>query len=382
MGAAGQLASEGLGPGGHPRPEGLRDAVTRLEAAEAIAHLGSWNWDIPTNVVNWSGELYRIYGLEPWSIPITYETFLRLLPEEERERVAGIIGACLETGEPAVFTHRYVMPDGEVHWQQGRAHPVMEGGRPVRMFGTCQDITERVRSEEALRQSLADARRLARENEALRGDVEAQLREVRASRARLVEAADAERRRLERDLHDGAQQRLTTLGLMLRAAQSQVGADLDPGLASVLSSAVEELQAGLADLRSLARGIHPVILTEEGLVPAVRSLAGRSPLPVRLLVQPMDRPSEPVEVAAYFIVSEALANALKHASASSISVSIERQDGVVVVEVADDGSGGAVVGTGSGLGGLANRVAALDGLFEVHSPAGGGTRLRAELPCR
>ena len=204
---------------------------------------------------------------------------------------------------------------------------------------------------------------------------------ARASRLRIVQAADDARRRLERDLHDGAQQRLTTVGLILRSAQAKPGAQADPEVARVLAQAIEELQAGLAELRALARGLHPAILSEEGLVPALRALTSRSPVPVKLRAPALGRLSRPVETTAYFVVSEALTNVVKHANASRVQVSVDRIDGVVIVEIADDGSGGAAIDAGSGLRGLSDRVAALDGRLAVDSPTRGGTRVRCELPC-
>lgn len=211
--------------------------------------------------------------------------------------------------------------------------------------------------------------------------IEALLGEVHASRARIVQAADDARRQLERDLHDGAQQRLTTVGLILRSAQAKPGAQGDPELTRVLDQAIEELRAGLAELRALARGIHPTLLSDEGLVPALRALTGRVPVRVELVAPALDRLSGPVETAAYFVVSEALTNVIKHANASRAQVTLERADGVLIVEVADDGYGGAAIDDGSGLRGLSDRVAALDGRLALDSPIRGGTRLRCELPC-
>jgi signal transduction histidine kinase/DNA-binding response OmpR family regulator len=224
-------------------------------------------------------------------------------------------------------------------------------------------------------------RQQVRQIDGLRAQLEAQLREVQASRSRIVQAADDARRRLERDLHDGAQQRLTTAGLMLRSAQARLGPGADPALARALEQAAGELRAGLGELRALARGLHPVILTDEGLVPALRALAGRSPVPVTVTAPPLGRLPGSAETAAYFIVSEALTNVTKHATAAAAQVTLEYADGTLIVTVTDDGAGGARLGAGSGLRGLADRVAALDGRLELDSPAGHGTRLRAELPC-
>jgi signal transduction histidine kinase len=223
------------------------------------------------------------------------------------------------------------------------------------------------------------AARLALENERLQAELRAQLVELRASRARIVSAGDEERRRLERDLHDGAQQRLLSLGLALQLIRDELGPEAN-GASELLSEADAELRAALDELRELAQGIHPAVLTEHGLGPALKTLAARSPLPVEITHVPDRRLPAPVEAAAYFVVSEALANVAKHARASGASVSIGSDDGSLVVEVEDDGVGGAQPRTGSGLAGLADRVHALDGWLTIESAAGCGTRLRAELP--
>ncbi len=213
----------------------------------------------------------------------------------------------------------------------------------------------------------------------LDAELRANLEELRASRARLVEAGDAERRRLERDLHDGAQSRLVGIAALL--AQVRRRTDTDPAAAVMLDRAQAELGTSLAELRELARGIHPAVLTERGLGPALSALATRAPVPVTIDADGGERLPGPVEIAAYFVVSEALANVAKYAQATEATVAIRRADGSVTVEVTDDGVGGADAGKGSGLRGLADRVAALDGTLFVESPAGRGTRLRVEIPC-
>src|SRR5581483_2902771 len=204
--------------------------------------------------------------------------------------------------------------------------------------------------------------------------------ELRASRSRLVAAADEERRRLERNLHDGAQQRLVSLSLALRLAQSK--ATEEPAAAAeIIADASDELAHALEELRELARGIHPAVLTDRGLTAALEGLAARSPLPIDLT--PIDRRlPEPIEAAAYYVVSESLANVVKHAGASSVDVRLSAVNGSLLVEVEDDGAGGADPTRGSGLRGLADRVAALDGELRIESPASGGTRVVAEIPVR
>ena len=218
---------------------------------------------------------------------------------------------------------------------------------------------------------------MALENERLQAELRAMVDELRASRTRLVEAADAERRRLERNLHDGAQQRLLALSFGLGLAETE---DDAAPLRAAVAEAKHELAVALEELRELARGIHPAILSERGLGAALESLAARSPVPASVDVR-VGRVAERVEVAAYYLVSEALANAVKHAQAGKLSITVLRTADLIVVEVADDGVGGATAGKGSGLRGLYDRVAALDGKLFVSSPPGGGTRVRAELPC-
>ena len=221
---------------------------------------------------------------------------------------------------------------------------------------------------------------LALENERLQAELRARLEDLRASRARVVHAADEARRRLERNLHDGAQQRLVALSLALRTAQSKLQGD--PGAADELMTvAADEAAGALEELRELARGLHPAILSDRGLGPAVEALAQRSPCPVALSSVPDERFPSDVETAAYYVVSEALANVAKYAQATAAEVRITRSNGFAVVEVRDDGVGGATVDGGSGLRGLADRVEALDGRLRVESGRGSGTRVIAEIPC-
>jgi signal transduction histidine kinase len=196
-----------------------------------------------------------------------------------------------------------------------------------------------------------------------------------------VEAGDAERRRLERNLHDGAQQRLVSIAVHLRLVEATFGAN--PARARHdLAEAREQLSQALVELRELARGIHPAILTDGGLAPALSALASRAPLPVEIMEVPNERLPEPVEAAAYYLVAETITNVAKHAHASHVAVSVRRDDGRVVVHVADDGVGGAEPVAGSGLRGLADRVEALHGRLRVDSPPGGGTRVEARIPLR
>ncbi len=240
---------------------------------------------------------------------------------------------------------------------------------------------EELRHEPELIRVTAAVASLALEHSRLQAEIEAQLEQVRASRARIVAAGDAARRRLERDLHDGAQQRLVTLALALGMARSRA-AGIDPGLESLLESATKEAREALVELRELARGIHPAVLTEIGLTGAIQALVERSMVAATIVAVPAGRFPGPIEATAYFVVSEALANVAKHAPAANARIEIRRLDGQIVVSVSDDGAGGARPDAGSGLRGLADRVASVGGALQIDSPAGGGTRLEAQIPCR
>jgi len=204
--------------------------------------------------------------------------------------------------------------------------------------------------------------------------------ELRSSRQRIVSAQDEERRRLERNLHDGAQQQLVTASLGLGVVRAKVRTGRSDGLDHELGEVASQLKAGLAELRTLARGLHPAVVTEAGLGAALESLADRSPIPVRVDAKIERRFPPAVEATGYYVVSEGLTNVAKHARASEGTVRAADEGDRLVLEVEDDGVGGADQGLGSGLRGLQDRVAALGGLLEVESRPGGGTLLRAELP--
>jgi signal transduction histidine kinase len=205
--------------------------------------------------------------------------------------------------------------------------------------------------------------------------------QLTASRARIVEAGVAERRRLERNLHDGAQQRLVTLAVHLRIAQESLRDD--PAAAELMLTSVgEDLKLALEELRELARGLHPAVLTDRGLEPALHSLANRAPFPVEIVGVLATRLDEAVEAAVYYVVAESLTNAAKHADASGARVEISATDGEVVVEISDNGSGGASIDRGAGIRGLVDRIEALGGRLDLTSPLAGGTVVRAALPLR
>ena len=222
------------------------------------------------------------------------------------------------------------------------------------------------------------AANVAIERERLQAELAARVVELRASRERIVSAGDAERRRLERNLHDGAQQRLVAIALQLRLLQGRIHDD--PSAEQLVTTASDELALSMAELRELARGLHPAVL-EHGLATALEGLAARSTVATTVSYEPPGRLPEAVELAAYFVASEALANVGKYAQATSVTMRVWRAGTLAGIEVADDGIGGADDTAGSGLRGLADRVEALDGRLRVVSPPGAGTTVTAELPC-
>ena len=233
-------------------------------------------------------------------------------------------------------------------------------------------------NEPELLAAVTAAAGIAIENAQLHVELRARLEEVRGSRARVIEEGQKERKRLERDLHDGAQQRLVALALNLKLLERRLA---DPEARAQLDEAQHEVDLSLAELRDLARGIHPAVVTGHGLAVALEQVAARAPLPVHLSVDVGGRLPERVEVAAYYVVTESLTNVAKHAQASSVVVTVGRVDGGLSIEIVDDGVGGADSEQGSGLRGLADRVEALDGRLRVWTPRGGGTRVKAEIPC-
>jgi PAS domain S-box-containing protein len=352
---------------------GLRAA--RLRASEAL--LGSLVANIPGAVyrcacdehwtMEWlSDEIEAISGYPASDfIRSAVRTFVSVIHPDDRDHVARSVMDGVERGRPYGLEYRIVRRDGGVRWvlERGQAQDVGDGRRWL--VGAIFDITARRAAEQALRE---------------REVVEAQLAEVRASRARIVEAADAARREIERNLHDGAQQRFVSAALRLQiwlAEHREAVSDSRVELDGVLS----ELRAGLAELRDLAHGLHPAVLSDRGLELALTSLAHQAAVPVDLRIAlPPERLASSVEATVYFTVCEALTNVAKYSNASRAWVSIERRDSELDVEVGDDGVGGADLAAGSGLQGLCDRVAAVSGRLDIESPAGAGTVLRARVP--
>ncbi len=275
---------------------------------------------------------------------------------------------------------RYADRDGraiELPTSRGRATTLIDREDGTHVAALVHDVS--LREEPALLEAVTAAAGFALENERLHAELRARLEELKGSRARIIEAAQAERQRLERDLHDGAQQRLVALSLELGLLEERFAGDADATAA--LEQTRREVTESLRELRELAQGIHPAVVTGHGLAVALKTLAARAQVPVRLTVDLDGRLPEREEVAAYYVVAESLTNTAKHARASSVAVEVRQADGRLMVEVVDDGIGGADTRHGSGLRGLADRVEALGGQLRVWSPVDGGTRVRAEIPC-
>jgi len=275
--------------------------------------------------------------------------------------------------------HTYVDLDGkpvDPSQEEGRTATVLDRNGS-RVAALVHD--EALDDEPELLEAVVAAAAISLENARLQAELQARLVELTGSRARVIDAGQKERQRLERNLHDGAQQRLIALSLQLSLLEQKVSEQ--PEVRAELDQARREIALSLEELRDVARGIHPAVLTGHGLKVALESLAARAPFPVRLTVDLDQRLPERVEVAAYYVVSESLTNIGKHAEAWDASVRVARTDSRLVVEVVDDGIGGADTEGGSGIRGLADRVEALGGRLRIWTPRGGGTRVEAEIPC-
>jgi PAS domain S-box-containing protein len=306
-------------------------------------------------IVEWNPAAERCFG---WSAAevLGREMAEVLIPLELRDAHREGLARFLLTGEPRMIGRRIettaVRSDGSEFPVELAITRIDVPGEPV-FTGHLRDITERREAED----------------------------EVRASRARLVEVADEARRRLERDLHDGAQQRLVGLALDLQLARETAAED-PAAAAAMLDGAIAELRGAIDELRELARGIHPAVLTTHGLNAALPDLARRSPIEIRFDgLSEVGRLPDAVEATIYFVCAECLTNAAKHSGAQSVLVALDRLDNGVAVEIGDDGRGGASMGAGTGLRGLGDRVSAIGGTFELRSRPGEGTVVRVELPC-
>jgi PAS domain S-box-containing protein len=351
---------------------GLRAA--RLRANEAL---------LRSLVTNIPGALYRCACDADWTmlwlsdeietiagyaasdfIESRVRTFTSVIHPDDRERVERSVLDGVAAGRPFTIDYRIVRPDGDVRWvlERGQAQEAGDGRRWL--DGAIFDITAQRAAEEALR-----------EHEI----VEAQLAEVQASRARILDAADRGRREIERNLHDGAQQRLVNVALRLQLWLT-ANRDASDAARTDVEDVLGELRTGLAELRDLARGLHPAVLTDRGLQHALVALSRRAAVPVELRTALPERLPIAIEAAAYFTVCEALTNVAKYADASHAWVTAELRDGELAVEIGDDGVGGIDPSAGSGLEGLRDRIAAVDGTLEIASSPRRGTVLRARLP--
>ncbi len=336
----------------------------QLEALIDASPLALVEFGLDTRIRLWNPAAERIFG---WSREeMIGRAGLPMAPASKRAESEELF-ARVRSGE-SLNDYETVRQrkDGTLVDVSIAAAPVRDAsGRVIGNMVAYTDITERKAQE-------AEVHRL-------NAELHDRLEELAASRARIVTAGDVERRRLERNLHDGAQQRLVTLSLSLRVAQARL--ESDPASArAALADVTDELALALDELRELARGLHPVILSERGLRAAVETLADRAPVPVEIADIPDERLPEPVEATAYYLIAEALTNVTKYAQASAVRVRVAATDASVVVEVSDDGVGGADPAAGTGLRGLADRCETLGGSLEVISPAGAGTSLRAEIP--
>jgi PAS domain S-box-containing protein len=333
--------------------EELRASESRVRAMLESALDAVVTMDHRGRVMEWNPAAERTFGYTAVEA-LGQDMATLIVPPGLREAHRRGFGRFLESGVATMLDRRVEITGMR---SDGTQFPVelaitrINTPGPPQFTGYLRDITDRRRAE-------AD---------------------LRSSRQRLVEAGDRERRRLERNLHDGAQQHMVAIALLLRAARARIGPGETEAIA-MLERAEREFDAALDELRELAQGIHPAVLTERGLGPALRAIAERAPVPVRFREVLAERFPEPLEVGVYYTVAEALTNVAKHAEATSATVSVSSANGRVLVEVADDGVGGAAEQGGSGLRGLADRVEALGGTLTVESPAAGGTLLRAEIP--
>jgi signal transduction histidine kinase len=405
-----------------PLPERSRTRVAGQVATLSAAGLGAFVAALlPVVVLAWMvrlgvegvGGLGSVEYVGPWSLgpAIGVVMFLLALPAAvlvlamldflhgalQRLARAVLAPRAVPPGEPVREMLAASLGDSSVsiaYWLPERRKFVDEVGRTIELprpgSGRAWTAVERdgrrvaaiihdaeLDASRELVEAAAAAASLAIDNERLKADLRARVEELRESRLRIVEAGDAARRRIERDLHDGAQQQLVALALQLRMLKTH---SRDPELEPLIDELSAQLNGALAELRELARGIHPTILSDRGLGPAIDALGTRVTVPIVSRVAIEDRLPERVEAAIYFLVAEALTNVARYAHASSVRLDVTRDGGDVVVTIADDGVGGVDPSSGSGLRGLQDRLAALGGTLAIDSPPGSGTILRARIP--
>ena len=314
-----------------------------------------------------SDEIERISGYPPGDFVGSAErTFGSIIHPDDRDEVHRSVRAATSADRPYALEYRIVRADGTTAWVLERGQWVTGADGTMCLHGVIFDVTERKRAEQVLREREAEAARIA---------------ELEAQRARIIAAQDETRRQIGRDLHDGAQQRLVTLALLLRTVQSKLPED--PGTAAAMvGEAITDLADATAELRELVRGIHPPVLTEYGLPTAMSALASRATVPVEVECELAHRLPPAVEIATYYVVSESLTNMSRHARATRGRVRLARSEDALHVEVADDGVGGADPGGGSGLRGLRDRIDALEGSISVSSEPDRGTTVTVRIPLR
>jgi PAS domain S-box-containing protein len=312
-----------------------------------------------------SDEIERISGYPATDfLGNSARTFASIIHPDDCAEVQREVRTATTEDRPFGLEYRIVRADGTVAWVLERGQRVTEPGDQAWLHGVIFDVTERKRAEEILRRREVEEARIA---------------ELKAARSRIIAAQDEARRKIERDLHDGAQQRLVSLALLLRMIRTKLTGAPDEA-AGLVDEAISALAEATTELRELARGIHPALLTECGLCAAVSGLAGRAPVPVEVQCSLSERLPEPVEAAAYYVVAESLTNIARYAEAKSATIRLARDDACALVEVEDDGIGGADAASGSGIRGLIDRLDALEGSLVVRSEAGSGTRIRARIP--
>jgi len=373
------------------RAAGGRSLIEDVSPAEATGLLRSLMANVPGAIYRVTledglslrligGEIERItgYPAEDFIDGATRTLFSIVHPDDRqwvevelraaREQATRALAAAVATRRVLTLEYRIVRADGVVRWVLERGTTVLDEQGRACLDGVIFDVTDRREAEARLRRQEAEA---------------AQARELRASRARIVEAADEARRRLERDLHDGAQQRFVSAALMLQLARRRLAgatAGAPAGDLALIDRVADDLDAGLADLRELAHGIHPAVLTDRGLPAALESLAARAPVPVGVEASLRGRLPPATESALYFAAAEALTNVVKYAGATGVGIGVAERGDEVELVVADDGRGGATTDRGSGLRGLVDRLGAVGGRLELSSAAGEGTTVRAIVP--
>ena len=361
----------------------MRKSAVRRFRSPSRAEANGGNVELAALIANVPGVIYRCALDSDWTMAMISDeverisgypaaefidnrvrTFASIIHPDDQDDVEREVRAAVDDDRPYGLEYRIIRADGAIAWvlERGQRVEGIDDGAPL--LGVIFDITERKRAEDTLRRHEAEQARIA---------------ELKASRSRIIAAQDATRRQVERDLHDGAQQQLVSLALLLRLTKATLRDDLEAGSA-LLDEAIRTLATATEELRDLARGIHPAVLTERGLAQAVAVLAERAPFPVDVHCSLFERLAEPVEAAAYYVVSESLTNIARYSQATKATVRLARQSRSALVEVEDDGIGGADPDAGSGLRGLADRIDALDGSLSISSEPGKGTRIQVRLP--